>query len=173
MDRSLRVCTATHTRPDGTESVVGERSSGRRIQPAPKKFARQIARQKNPQICASAHRYAARGAAECQQARTSMRSGVDGRDIATKGALMETTGYGNTGNNGNNTGGLSTGTGEGTLNKLSSSAHQAVDSLASTADEAARKVKPKIDKVTAMAHDAVDKAAGAASQTADKLTAKR
>ena len=86
---------------------------------------------------------------------------------------METTGYGNTGNNGNNTGGLSTGTGEGTLNKLSSSAHQAVDSLASTADEAARKVKPKIDKVTAMAHDAVDKAAGAASETADKLTAKR
>ena len=86
---------------------------------------------------------------------------------------METTGYGSTGNTGNNsTGGLSTGTGEGTLNKLSSSAHHAVDSLASTADEATRKVKPKIDKVAAMAHDVVDKAAGAASDTADKLTAK-
>jgi ElaB/YqjD/DUF883 family membrane-anchored ribosome-binding protein len=98
-----------------------------------------------------------------------MLTGVDGKDVATKGALMETPAYGNTANS---TTGLSTGTGEGTLNKLSSSAHRAVDSLADTADEAARKVKPRIDKVAAMAHEAVDKAAGAASDTADKLTAR-
>ena len=80
---------------------------------------------------------------------------------------MENPVYGNT-----STTGLSTGTGEGTLNKLSSSAHHAVDSLANTADEATRKVKPRIDKVAAMAHEAVDKAAGAANQTTDKITAR-
>ena len=80
---------------------------------------------------------------------------------------MET--YGNTVNS---NAGLTTSTGEGTLNKISSSAHAAVDSLANTADEASRKVKPRIDKVAAMAHEAVDKAAGAAVDTADKLTAR-
>ena len=77
---------------------------------------------------------------------------------------------------GSSTTGLSTGTGEGTLNKVSSGAHAAVDSfansLSNTADEATRKVKPRIDKVAAMAHEAVDKAAGAAADTADKLTAR-
>ncbi|HEV2008042.1 MAG TPA: hypothetical protein VGQ88_04890 [Burkholderiales bacterium] len=58
---------------------------------------------------------------------------------------------------------------EGTLNKASSSAHAAVDSIAGAADEAARKAKPAIDRVAAMAHQAVDKAAGAAAPTADWL----
>jgi len=86
---------------------------------------------------------------------------------------METPVYGNTANS---TTGLSTGTGEGTLDKLSTGAHHAVDSVAktvaNTAEEATRKVKPRIDKVAAMAHEAVDKAAGAAADTADKLTAR-
>ncbi|MEK6245942.1 MAG: hypothetical protein AABM33_15775 [Pseudomonadota bacterium] len=59
---------------------------------------------------------------------------------------------------------------EGTLNKASSSAHAAVNSLAGAADEAARKAKPAIERVAAMAHQAVDKAAGAAVPTADWLT---
>jgi ElaB/YqjD/DUF883 family membrane-anchored ribosome-binding protein len=87
--------------------------------------------------------------------------------IATRGALMESTSYGS---NFNSTTGLSTSAGEGTVNKVSSSAHAAVDSLANAADEATFKVKPKIDKVAALAHGAVDKAAGAASQTADRIT---
>jgi ElaB/YqjD/DUF883 family membrane-anchored ribosome-binding protein len=82
---------------------------------------------------------------------------------------MESASYGNTLNPNP---GLSTNTGEGTVNKVSSSAHAAVDSFADAADEATRKAKPKIDKVAAMAHDVVDKAAGAAAQTADKLTAR-
>ena len=82
---------------------------------------------------------------------------------------MESTSYGS---NFNSTTGLSGNTGEGTVNKVSSSAHAAVDSVANAADEAARKAKPKIDKVAALAHDVVDKAAGAASETADKLTAR-
>ena len=81
---------------------------------------------------------------------------------------MEPNSYGSTFDS---TPGPSTHAGEGTLNKVSSGAHAAVDSLANAADEATRKVKPKIDKVAAMAHDAVDKAAGAAAGTADKLTA--
>jgi ElaB/YqjD/DUF883 family membrane-anchored ribosome-binding protein len=59
--------------------------------------------------------------------------------------------------------------GDGTLNKASSSAHAAVDSMAGAADEVARKAKPAIDRVAAMAHQAVDKAAGAAAPTADWL----
>jgi ElaB/YqjD/DUF883 family membrane-anchored ribosome-binding protein len=59
---------------------------------------------------------------------------------------------------------------EGTLNKASSSAHAAVNSIAGAADDAARNVKPTIDRVTAMAHKAVDKAADAAAPTADWLT---
>ena len=82
---------------------------------------------------------------------------------------MESASYGNTVNS---TTGLSTSTGEGAINRASSNAHAAVDSFANAADEATRKVKPKIDKVAAMAHDVVDKAAGAAADTADKLTAR-
>ena len=82
---------------------------------------------------------------------------------------MESASYGSTVNS---TTGPSAGSGEGALNKADSTAHSAVDSFANAADEATRKVKPKIDKVAAMAHDVVDKAAGAAADTADKLTAR-
>lgn len=58
---------------------------------------------------------------------------------------------------------------DGILNKASSGAHAAVNSLAGAADEAARKAKPAIDQVAAMAHQAVDKAAGAAAPAADWL----
>lgn len=57
-----------------------------------------------------------------------------------------------------------------TLNKASSSAHAAVNSMAGAADEAARNVKPAIDRVSAMAHQAVDKVAGAAAPTADWIS---
>ena len=80
---------------------------------------------------------------------------------------MESASYGNT----RNTTGLPSNP-QDNVNKASSSAHTAVDSLADAADEATRRAKPKIDKVAAMAHDVVDRAAGAASQTADKLTAR-
>jgi len=59
----------------------------------------------------------------------------------------------------------------GPLNKASGGAHAAVDSIASAADEAARKAKPAIDKVASMAHHAVDKAVDAAAPTADWLAA--
>jgi ElaB/YqjD/DUF883 family membrane-anchored ribosome-binding protein len=55
------------------------------------------------------------------------------------------------------------------LNKASSGAHAAVDSMAIAADEAARKAKPAIDKVASMAHQAVDKVAGATAPTAEWL----
>jgi ElaB/YqjD/DUF883 family membrane-anchored ribosome-binding protein len=58
---------------------------------------------------------------------------------------------------------------ESSLNKASSGAHAAVDSMTVAADEAARKVKPAIHKVASMAHQAVDKAAGAAAPTAEWL----
>jgi ElaB/YqjD/DUF883 family membrane-anchored ribosome-binding protein len=58
---------------------------------------------------------------------------------------------------------------DGALNKASSGAHAAVDSMAVAADEAARKAKPTIDRVAAMAHQAVDKATGAAAPTAEWL----
>ena len=58
---------------------------------------------------------------------------------------------------------------DGTMNKASSAAHAAVDSIAGAADETARKAKPAIDRVAAMAHQAVDKAAGVAAPTADWL----
>lgn len=60
---------------------------------------------------------------------------------------------------------------EGILNKASSSAHAAVDSMAEAADEAARKAKPAIDRIAAMAHQTVDKAACAVAPTADWLAA--
>jgi ElaB/YqjD/DUF883 family membrane-anchored ribosome-binding protein len=56
-----------------------------------------------------------------------------------------------------------------TLNKVSASAHAAVDSMAGAVDEASRKAKPAIDQVAAMAHQVVEKAAGAAAPTADWL----
>jgi ElaB/YqjD/DUF883 family membrane-anchored ribosome-binding protein len=78
---------------------------------------------------------------------------------------MDTTALGNT----LSTSGMSNNN-EGILDKASSSAHAAVNSIAGAADEAARKAKPAIDRVAAMAHQAVDKAAGAAAPTADWLT---
>ena len=77
---------------------------------------------------------------------------------------METIARGNT----TSISGMSNNT-EGILNKASSSAHAAVNSIAGAADDAARKAKPAIDQVAAMAHQAVDKAAGAAAPTADWL----
>ncbi len=77
---------------------------------------------------------------------------------------MEITARGNT----PSTSGMSV-SNEGILNKASSSAHAAVNSIAGAADEAARKAKPAIDQVAAMAHQAVDKAAGAAAPTANWL----
>jgi ElaB/YqjD/DUF883 family membrane-anchored ribosome-binding protein len=77
---------------------------------------------------------------------------------------MEATASGNT----PSTSGMP-GNGDGTLLKVSSSAHAAVNSMAGAAENAARTVKPAIDRVAAMAHQAVDKAAGAAAPTADWL----
>ena len=57
----------------------------------------------------------------------------------------------------------------GAVNRASSSAHAAVNSIAGAADEAARKAKPAIDKVAAIVHHAVDNAAGAAAPAADWL----
>lgn len=62
------------------------------------------------------------------------------------------------------------GNGDGTIGKVSLSAHAAVNSMADAADDAARKAKPAIDRVAAMAHQAVDKTAGVAAPTADWLT---
>lgn len=81
---------------------------------------------------------------------------------------MDTTTQGNSSFNS----GMS-GNNDGALNKASSSAHAAVNSIAGAADEAARNVKPAIERVAAMAHQAVDKAAGAAAPTADWLTEQR
>ena len=77
---------------------------------------------------------------------------------------METAARGNT----PSTSGMSNNT-EGTLNKASSSAHAAVNSIAGAADEAARKAKPAIDRVAATPHQAVDKAAGAAARRGREL----
>jgi ElaB/YqjD/DUF883 family membrane-anchored ribosome-binding protein len=56
------------------------------------------------------------------------------------------------------------------VQRASTSAHAAVNSVALAADEAARKAKPAIERVAAMAHDAVDTAAGAATPTAEWLS---
>jgi ElaB/YqjD/DUF883 family membrane-anchored ribosome-binding protein len=61
------------------------------------------------------------------------------------------------------------GNSDSTWDHASSSAHAAVDSMASAADEAAQKAKPAIDRVATMAHQAVDTAASAAAPTADWL----
>lgn len=55
------------------------------------------------------------------------------------------------------------------LDKASTGAHAAVDSIADAADEAARKAKPAIDKVAAIAHSAVDTATSAAAPAVDWL----
>ena len=55
------------------------------------------------------------------------------------------------------------------LSNASSSARQAVNSIAGASDDAAGKIKPAIEQVAAMAHQALDKAAGAAAPTADWL----
>ena len=59
---------------------------------------------------------------------------------------------------------------DGTLNKVSSSAHAAVDSIAGVAGEAVRKAKPAIERGAAKAHTLVDRAAGAAAPTAGWLS---
>lgn len=63
----------------------------------------------------------------------------------------------------------SSGAVDGAMNKVSSGAHAAVDSLAVSADQAMRKAQPAINQVAAMAHQAVDKVAGVAAPTADWL----
>ena len=56
---------------------------------------------------------------------------------------------------------------DGNLNKVASSAHRAVDSVAGKAEEAARKAGPAVDRVAKAAHQAVDSAAGAAAPAVD------
>jgi len=63
-------------------------------------------------------------------------------------------------------------TGESTLTRATSSAHGAVDKVASAADEAIRSARPAIDRVAAIAHQTVDKASSAAAPTAEWLSAK-
>lgn len=58
---------------------------------------------------------------------------------------------------------------DGPVNRASTGAHAAVDSIAGAADDLARKAKPAIDRVASLAHGVVDKAAGAAAPTADWL----
>ncbi len=58
---------------------------------------------------------------------------------------------------------------ENTLDKASSGAHAAVDSIANSVDQAARKAGPAIERVATMAHHAVDTAAGAAAPSAEWL----
>ncbi len=64
----------------------------------------------------------------------------------------------------------------GSMNKVTTGAHDAVDRAANAvsdaADEAVRKAKPALDRATRAAHHAVDRAAGAAAPTADWLSAK-
>lgn len=59
--------------------------------------------------------------------------------------------------------------GSGTLGKVSSGAHAAVDSMAGAVDHAARKVQPAITQAAAMAHQAVDKVADVAAPAAGWL----
>lgn len=60
---------------------------------------------------------------------------------------------------------------ESALNKASSSAHAAVDTIAGKVDDAASKAKPTIERVAAKAHQAVDKAVVTAGPAADWLVA--
>jgi ElaB/YqjD/DUF883 family membrane-anchored ribosome-binding protein len=59
--------------------------------------------------------------------------------------------------------------GDGTVHKVASGAHAAVDRAAVAADQAARKAKPVIDRAADLAHRAVDRAANVAGPTADWL----
>ncbi len=61
---------------------------------------------------------------------------------------------------------------DGTLGKVSSLAHAAVDSAADSAGLAANKAKPAIDQVAGMAHKTLDRAAGAVAPVSDWLAAK-
>ena len=76
-------------------------------------------------------------------------------DNTTRGNVPSTSGISNTT--------------DGALNKVSASAHAAVNSMAGAADDVTRKAKPAIDQAAAMAHQVVDKAAGAVAPTADWL----
>jgi len=58
---------------------------------------------------------------------------------------------------------------DGILNKASSSAHSAVDSMAGAADDAARKAAPAIDRYAKKAHQTVNNVADAAAPTAEWL----
>lgn len=53
------------------------------------------------------------------------------------------------------------------LNRTTTGAHGAVNSMAEAADSAARKAKPAIDQVANLAHQAVDKVAATAAPTVD------
>ena len=59
--------------------------------------------------------------------------------------------------------------GDSVVNKTTTGAHAAVDSMAEAADAAARKAKPAIDQVATMAHQVVDKAAAKAGPAVDWL----
>ena len=54
-----------------------------------------------------------------------------------------------------------------TVDMASASAHAAVESVASAAEELSRKSRPALEQAATIAHDAVDKAAHAAAPTAD------
>ena len=55
------------------------------------------------------------------------------------------------------------------VNRASSNAHAAVDSIAQAVDSAARNAKPAIDHAASMAHSVVNRAAGAAAPPAQWL----
>lgn len=63
------------------------------------------------------------------------------------------------------------GNSNGAMHTATSTAHDAVNSAAGMAEDAARKVKPTIDRVAAMAHHAVDSAVEVAAPTVDYLAA--
>ena len=58
----------------------------------------------------------------------------------------------------------------GALDKVSSGAHAAVDSMAEAADGVVGKTRPAIGKLATMIHHAVDRAAGAVAPTAGWLS---
>ena len=79
-----------------------------------------------------------------------------------------TTPYPGSTTTGSTTGGFNGG--EGTLNRTSTGAHNAIDASASGAQNLANKAKPMIDKVASSAHQAVDKAVNVAVPTAEWLS---
>lgn len=62
--------------------------------------------------------------------------------------------------------------GQGSIGKAANRAHAALDSAASTVDDAIKKAKPVINRVAESAHQAVDKAVGLAEPTAEWLNQK-